>query len=175
MTLFEDSPPERPLNCSECRRPIKILYTQVIGKEILRHSLCAQCPELDKLLYGTVAPTTTAPTGEADLICGQCGTPLEAIRKGAPLGCSECYSVFKELLIQELLNSPTVPPTTKQTKQLHKGRGPKVKIEMSPSLQLLALNEALNETLAREDYEGAAILRDKIRSLTAKEESDESR
>ncbi len=46
------------------------------------------------------------------------------------------------------------------------GRAPGEKIEISPSLKLIALNEALSETLSREDYEQAAWLRDQIKKLT---------
>ena len=40
--------------------------------------------------------------------------------------------------------------------------------EISPTLRLIALNEALDETLIREDYEQAALLRDQIRALKEK-------
>ena len=61
---------------------------------------------------------------------------------------------------------------TKKALPLHIGRAPGEANEISPSLRLLALNEALNETLKREDYEQAAWLRDQIKDLTEKPVKD---
>jgi protein arginine kinase activator len=38
-------------------------------------------------------------------------------------------------------------------------------------MRLLALNEALNETIQREDYEQAALLRDQIKAITDTQQS----
>jgi protein arginine kinase activator len=51
---------------------------------------------------------------------------------------------------------------------LHIGKIPQGEVEASPSMKLLALNEALSETLKKENYEQAALLRDKIRELQEK-------
>jgi protein arginine kinase activator len=45
-------------------------------------------------------------------------------------------------------------------------------LAINPSSRLLALNEALKETLSREDYEQAAWLRDQIKALTESEAKD---
>ncbi|MBB64423.1 MAG: hypothetical protein CMO81_05110 [Waddliaceae bacterium] len=52
---------------------------------------------------------------------------------------------------------------------VHVGRAPGQSAEMSPTLRLVALNEALKETLSREDYEQAAWLRDQIKELKGEE------
>ena len=94
---------------------------------------------------------------------------------GTPLGCSVCYEVFDDVLLTEMLAAERVPPrlaSAKKAMPLHLGRSPGEMQEMSPSIKLLALNEALNETLKREDYEQAAWLRDQIKALTEKEEKE---
>jgi protein arginine kinase activator len=55
---------------------------------------------------------------------------------------------------------------SKKSTPVHIGRAPGQTQEMNPSMRLLALNEALNETLAQEDYEQAAWLRDQIKAIT---------
>lgn len=101
--------------------------------------------------------------------CGDCGTSLESILVGHPLGCSHCYEVFADTILEELEARNKLPvreETQRKAIILHIGRVPGETVEMSPSLRLVALNEALVETLKREDYEQAAMLRDQINALT---------
>jgi len=168
--------PDRPLECSECKKPIAVRYTEIIGGNITRTSMCADCPELQRRLHG-VPFHQIGPHGEevsTGLACGNCGTTLESLRVGLPVGCSVCYEVFDDILLSEILSSEKIPPritTTKKSIPVHIGRTPGESQEMNPTLRLLALNEALNETLKREDYEQAAWLRDQIKALTEKPEN----
>lgn len=166
---------ERPLDCFECKKPIAVRYTEVVGKTITHCVMCADCPHLERRLHGLshlqkIEGTEALAGG---LCCGNCGTTLESVRMGNLLGCSECYLVFSDILVQELATANRVSKSLLATKKgipLHIGRSPGEKKEMSPSLRLLALNEALTETLKREDYEQAAWLRDQIKSLTEQQD-----
>ena len=178
----EDKLPDRPLECSECKKPIYVQYTEVVGDLITQTSMCADCPELQRRLHGVPAKSAEEAAIEAGtrLACGNCGTTLEALRVGASLGCSECYQVFEDVILPEMLAAGKLPPrlaTAKKTIPIHIGRAPGESQELNPSLRLLALNEALNETLKREDYEQAAWLRDQIKALTEQPEkkSDEGK
>ncbi len=173
----EEASPERPLECSECKKPIAVHYTEIVGDAISVTGMCADCPELQRRLHGTphhiAAGSSVEGTG---LACGNCGTTLESVKMGNLLGCSECYAVFGDILLSELLaagRAPTRLTSLKKEMPLHLGRAPGEVQEMSPSLRLLALNEALNETLKREDYEQAAWLRDQIKAITDKQEKSD--
>lgn len=170
---------ERPLECSECRRPIRFRYSEVIGDYCNSYSMCSECPELEKKLQGSKDAAISTPIeGSTGLACGNCGTTLEAIRIGTLVGCSTCYDVFENILIEELQRAQSLPlrlASVKKPQVLHIGRLPGERKEMTPSLRLVALNEALNETLAREDYEQAALLRDQIRALTEKKGNDNAK
>lgn len=166
---------DRPLECSECKRIIAVNYTEIVGNNASHTSMCAECPVLQRRLHGSSKIDqfpNNMETG-AGLCCGSCGTTLEAIRMGTPLGCTECYEVFGDILLNELIQSNHISQRliNKKTAPMHMGRSPGETTEMNPSLKLLALNEALSETLTREDYEQAAWLRDQIKELT--EQSDE--
>ncbi len=163
--------PERPLECSECKRPIRVHYTEIVGDLVKQTSHCDSCPvlqgKLSKVPMGMV--TQAIEEGMAGLVCGECGTTFETIRMGNPVGCSVCYDVFGDTLYNELILSAKIPKKSRdqaKTLPLHIGRSPGEMQEISPSVRLLALNEALNDTLKREDYEQAAWLRDQIKSLT---------
>jgi protein arginine kinase activator len=178
--LSFDKEPERPLECSECKKPISVFYTEIVGDMMVRVAHCSDCPVLKNKLYGMpyIEHAGSAMEISAGLACGNCGTTLEAIKLGTPLGCSNCYEVFDDILLQEMLAGNKAPPrlsAMKKSMPYHIGRGPGEVQEISPSLRLLALNEALNEMLKTEDYEQAAWLRDQIKALTEKnpEKSDE--
>lgn len=167
--------PDRPLECSECKKPIAVRYTEIVGNSVIHTSMCADCPELQRRLHGTnprdlVANQTGSPAG---LECGNCGTTLEEIRRGHRLGCSECYTVFEDVLLIEMQSSGSLSPRISAAKKtmlpVHIGRSPGERLAINPSSRLLALNEALKETLSREDYEQAAWLRDQIKALTENE------
>ncbi len=168
--------PDRPLDCSECKKPIAVLYTEIVGNSMTRTVMCADCPHLERRLHGTGTKKTLAEGAEKEtaLTCGSCGTTLEQIRTGSLVGCPACYEVFSNILIADLIKSSRVSrhlTTNKMTMPLHIGRAPGEVSEISPTLRLIALNEALDETLIREDYEQAALLRDQIKSLKDKSKS----
>lgn len=164
---------ERPLDCTECKKPIAVCYTEIVGDTMTRTIMCADCPHLEKHLYGFVRQETQDSNREngAGLCCGTCGTTLEAVRMGNALGCAECYEVFADVIVQMLIDINKISrhlTTNKKTMPLHIGRVPGETTEINPTLRLIALNEALDETLIREDYEQAALLRDQIRALKEK-------
>lgn len=164
--------PDRPLECGECKKPIAIRYTEIVGETISNTSMCADCPELQRRLHGTspkelVANQTGSP---ADLECGNCGTTLEEVKRGHRLGCAECYTVFEDILLMEMQAANRLSPRLNLNKKnLHIGRSPGETLAINLSSRLSALNEALKETLSHEDYEQAAWLRDQIRALTENE------
>jgi protein arginine kinase activator len=168
--------PERPLDCSECKKPLHVCYTEIVGEKMTRTVMCADCPHLERKLHGSIRTERTGETDrETALACGNCGTSLEAIRMGNPLGCSDCYQVFTDILIDALLKENRISrhlTSNKKTQPLHIGRIPGEVTEISPTLRLIALNEALDETLIREDYEQAALLRDQIQTLKEKSEQE---
>lgn len=174
-----ESIPDRPLECGECKKPIAVCYTEIIGDSVTRTSMCSDCPELHRRLHRAPARPKGYPMEEniTGLACGNCGTTLESLRVGIPLGCSECYTVFSDVLIGEMLAAEKIPvrlAATKKSIPIHIGRSPGESQAINPSLRLLALNEALTETLKKEDYEQAAWLRDQIKALTENpEKTDE--
>ena len=132
----EIAPPDRPLECGECKRPITVHYTEIVGDTITVTGMCAECPELQKRLHGTPRQLISgAGTEGGGLACGNCGTTLESVKRGHDLGCRECYNVFDDVLLPELVSTGTVPPrlaTARKAIPLHLGRAPGEVQEISP-------------------------------------------
>ncbi|HRD55142.1 MAG TPA: UvrB/UvrC motif-containing protein [Parachlamydiaceae bacterium] len=174
----EEKIPERPLECGECKKPIAIRYTEIVKNNYIETSMCADCPELQKRLHGqNVDSLPGGQISKAGVACGNCGTTLQAVRVGASLGCSNCYEIFKDVIVQELLNLNKITlraAAPKKNTLFHVGRQRGEMIKFNPSAQLIALNEALVETLKQEDYEQAALLRDQIKALTDKRDEGKS-
>ena len=173
-------PVDRPLECGGCKKPIAVRYTEIVGGIITQTNMCADCPELQARLHGlTTAEQAYFQSGQAALECGNCGTTLEEVKRGHRLGCMECYVVFTDLLLAELQNSGKIPSRSlsnlKKSHLIHIGRSPGESLAINPSSRLLALNEALKETLNREDYEQAAWLRDQIRAITENGKSSQDK
>ncbi|CDZ79795.1 hypothetical protein BN1013_00293 [Candidatus Rubidus massiliensis] len=164
--------PPRPLECGECKKTVMIRYTEIVGNSITHTSMCGDCPQLEKRLHGLTPAERASKLQGGVIACGECGTTLDALKMGTPLGCKNCYEVFGEIILSELdsLDKLTqrISVGKKNTTPIHIGRAPGEIQEINPSMRILALNEALKETLKREDYEQAAKLRDEIKALTDK-------
>lgn len=172
---------ERPVECSHCKKPIKVIFKEIVENSISCTEMCADCPIFQQKLHGqslTLPAREGLTETEAGLCCGNCRTTLESIKMGNPLGCSECYAVFADVLISELSATNKIPARikkdslTKKTQPLHIGKTPNKPLTIPASSRLTALNEALNEALKKENYEQAAWIRDQIKALTEKGAND---
>lgn len=109
------------------------------------------------------------------LRCSCCGWGAEQLKKTSRLGCPHCYKVFTSFLTQELKK--------KHRGTLHAGKcpgdlDPALVQEVEKSRQMCQLVKEKNRDLERlqsmlenavkqEEYEEAALLRDKIKGLLA--------
>jgi protein arginine kinase activator len=170
---------ERPVECSQCKKTAKVLYKEIVGKTTTITEMCADCPILLQKLHGSAPekPLDEKEQAATGLYCGNCHTPLEAIKMGNPLGCSQCYTIFGDVLVQELLAENKLPKAMENAKRnqpLHIGKTPDKPVNIPSSNRFSTLNEALNEALQKENYEEAAWLRDQIKKLTEKPDEQQS-
>lgn len=162
---------DRPIECSQCKRPAKVLYKEILGETINCTEMCSDCPVLQDKLHGEANKTDKK---ESQICCGSCGTSLESVRMGQPVGCTECYVVFNDFLVGELIAAGAIPPAlqkklaSQRSQVIHIGKSPDQPVDITLSSRLSALNDALNDALKRENYEQAALLRDQIKNLTEK-------
>ncbi len=164
---------DRPIECSQCKRPVKVLYKEILSDTVNCTEMCTDCPVLQAKLHGETLQTDKK---EAQVCCSTCGTTLESIRMGQPVGCMECYAIFNDFLIGELIAADAIPIAlqkklaSQRSQVIHIGKSPDKPVDITISSRLASLNEALNDALKRENIEQAAWLRDQIKTLTEKKQ-----
>lgn len=156
--------------CTECKKNnATVFYQQTINGNTSELALCPECAKKHGLLTGGSLfselfkmPSFVSSAPSAHKTCTLCGSnEMNFIRDGK-VSCPVCYEIFAEEL-----NSPI--------KRIHGnvshiGRAPsKFKKQNDKKKILKDLKHQLNEAIKNEEYENAAIIRDKIRDI----ESDE--
>ena len=100
----------------------------------------------------------------AELTCPQCRWTASRIKEtGGRLGCPECYHTFHDL-ISDALNRI-------QRGTVHLGKRPGTAAPDSPArlgAELKRLQGELNKLISAEEYEAAALCRDRINALREK-------
>ncbi len=161
--------------CQQCQKRVaNVHYTQIVnGKKVELH-LCEQCVNekgqlgigsqlnLGDFLWGLHSLggniNYQQPEKPEEVRCPVCNMSFGEFRKTGRLGCSNCYSVFRDDL------NPILKRIHGSTE--HKGKTP-AKAEQSKKTvnELEKLKNELSEAISSEEYEKAALLRDKIREL----------
>ena len=106
-----------------------------------------------------------AKPSSVNVICSVCQWDTDSFRKTGRLGCANCYVVFKDILDNALNNMHR--GTLHVGKQLGK-TGIKLDNTGKFMLEVMTLQKKLDELVQREEYEEAAIIRDKISALKKK-------
>ncbi len=164
--------------CDECgKRPANVHLTKIVNGVKSESHLCDQCArdkgELDfflepkfsfpNLLAGflehepELETALPAPGGLAGR-CRDCGLDFSAFSKTGFLGCPECYEEFR----------PRLEPVLKRIHGAtrHAGKVPRrTGGTASARREIESLRAELARLVAREQYEEAARVRDRIRAL----------
>jgi protein arginine kinase activator len=159
------------VRCQRCPKPATLHITEIMGpKQLEELHFCEDCAQ--KHLYEQphtplAKATESKPTVELDqeniealnkLTCPHCGITFKDFRSTGRLGCPQDYEVFRAQLIPLLDNI--------HGEMRHQGKSPRRKYQGKQNTSVLGgLRRQLQGAIAREDYELAAQLRDKIRGL----------
>lgn len=96
-------------------------------------------------------------TADLNVVCHNCNTTLAEVKKHGTVGCGQCYEYFDEYISSRFRN-----PAAPQTKG--DNRFP-VREVISQAEYKKALEKKLQQAVSIEDYESAAVIRDKIKAL----------
>lgn len=180
--------------CEKCKiREANVFYTEIIdGDQKNEHHLCVQCAkELDfgqysgifdrdlsfsKILSGLLGDVFGKEEKKeyGQIVCPTCKTSYDDFVKNSMFGCKDCFEVFNLLIndnIKQMHGNDThigkVPknysrndkilPKSDVTEEINNINNSERKIEN--------LRHELEDAVKREDYEQAAHLRDRIRTI----------
>ena len=183
--------------CEKCKiREANIQYTEVVNGVKKEHHFCAQCAKemdfgvyaaifdgefpLGKLLSGLlgIEDTEKGPDKLQQIACPTCGTSYSEFVKDSRFGCADCYSVFGPLMedsIKQLQGSLMHTGKTPAFQRMdHESQNEDSEEDGSDSSrnELNELDARLKEALRFEDYETAAVCRDRIKELRKGNEGD---
>ena len=158
--------------CEDCgKNAAKIHMTEIVNEnEKIERHLCEECAEklgytvkqhfsISELLAG-LASGDVGSRGEPapDVSCPSCGISFAEFQAAGRFGCPEDYDAFKEHIL------PRIERYHDATQ--HVGKAPEgADRSMQRAAGLRGLRARLREAVSQEDYEGAARIRDEIRTL----------
>jgi len=162
------------MKCECCQKAEATIHlTQVIDGDVKKLNLCQACAHehgidlnspisITDVLLGlgsqqqTASNLASAP--EYDLSCSRCQMTRAEFKKHARLGCPDCYNAF--------MGELSALTMAMHHNNQHVGKIPaRQGNEARIMAQIAALKKDIEMAIAREQYEVAANLRDKIKSL----------
>ena len=177
--------------CEKCKiREANVFYTEIIdGTQKTEHHLCSQCAkEMDfgqysgifdmdftfsKILSGLLGDVFD--NGEKNeyrqIVCPTCKTSYDDFVKNSRFGCKDCFEVFNLLIndnIKQIHGNDThigkVPKNYKNKMLPKSGLVDNFSSISDKDREIENLRHDLEAAVKREDYETAALIRDRIKT-----------
>ncbi|MSS72801.1 MAG: hypothetical protein EXS64_15105 [Candidatus Latescibacteria bacterium] len=158
--------------CQDChKQEATVPFIQIVdGKKTVQH-LCASCAE--KRSGGSESVTVTLSSfleedGDEkeedegpDLTCAFCGLTYAEFKKTGRFGCDGCYVAFESELDEVFKRLHGA--------NRHTGEVPAPSVAEDSAEDLEGLRQALRDAVAKEHFEEAARLRDRIAAVQARD------
>lgn len=178
--------------CEKCKiREANVFYTEIIdGDQKTEHHLCSQCAkEMDfgqysgifdrdftfsKILSGLLGDVFKNEEKKeyGQIVCPTCKTSYDDFVKNSRFGCKDCFEVFNLLIndnIKQIHGNDThvgkIPKNYNQSRILPKSEVEGFDMISEEEREINNLKHELEEAVKKEDYEKAAIIRDRIKTV----------
>ena len=165
--------------CQSCgEKDASIHFTKIINGNVEEKHLCDFCAkegnEMDfnlpfsfqTLFTGLISTMKENPQEVKDVSCPECGLKYNKFLETGKFGCSNCFNAFEED-VYELL-------TGIHGHSHHVGKIPlRINSKIRNRKEIEVLKDKLNKSIALEEFEQAAFLRDEIRLIKKKLDSSE--
>lgn len=173
--------------CQNCQKNEATTHIKrIVNGETTQAHLCSDCAKslgydsmfsdfnfgFSDMLSSFFNDTALATLGARQLHCEKCGSSFNDIVSSGRIGCADCYETFYDKLLPLLERI--------HGKTNHVGKIPngfeveEIKEEKTPEKsELETLKEELDEAVKQQNYEQAAVLRDKIKELEGEGNKDE--
>jgi protein arginine kinase activator len=158
------------MKCDVCKKREAVIFLQQVTSESRKEiHLCFECARERGLYADGEKLELSFPALLAELVpqkilaqteknCPVCGTALSRVTRDHSLGCPECYTFFAAE-IKDIQKKQGIEGAWTGTLPVRLGK------QKSTLGDRITLQSKLEESLAHEDYEKAAIYRDRLRLL----------
>lgn len=175
------------MKCMECQeRPATLHLTQVVNGQKTERHVCEICAQqkgymtnqedsysLHDLITGLFGAEhfgiqQQQRMNKEEIKCNECQMSFQEFRQIGRFGCAKCYEAFKSKLdpIFRRVHSGSLEHQGK----IPKRQGGKLHLEK----ELTVYRSELQELIHAEEFEEAAIVRDKIKAIEEKKDGDHS-
>jgi protein arginine kinase activator len=163
--------------CDQCKKnPASVHVEEILNNVKYEYNLCAKCAQgfntdhsfdhFFKNFLEAMFAFQAEPSAGSDLFnageaaCQTCGLTYSQFTQTSRFGCADCYDSFRPQIETVLKNI--------QGSNRHEGKYPnKNSSALFLQKQLAEMKTALKKAIEVEDFEQAAILRDKIKEIQA--------
>ena len=158
------------MNCEKCHKNHATIHLTAIEKGVKKEAhLCQECADqtgallkfdfsINDLLGGLMEPPSPRAPKVSHIRCPECGITYSEFKTKARLGCANDYEVFRSELVRLL---DKIHGSTQ-----HAGKTPHtVDAQVRKENELFRLKRDLEVLVKSEDFEKAAEIRDRIKSL----------
>lgn len=161
--------------CQKCgKNEATTHYKQIINGKKTEMHLCSECAA--KMNIAGTFPSLLSDMffgedfGLIDQACSQCGTTLSQIKNYGKVGCGNCYDTFMDALLPYITKIHGADEHISEVDRiLAEGAKKELKEEKTAETKKDSesekLQKQLKEAIKNENYEEAAIIRDKIKAL----------
>lgn len=158
--------------CEKCgKNNATVMYTQIVNGQKSTLNICSACASQESIFdnFGSLLSFGTRQNTQ-NTVCPVCGMTLSEFSRKGRAGCGECYNTFRPHASAMLrkIHGSAKHIADAPSEETVKPETPK-KTEMSP---LEKLKDELRAAIASENFEQAAILRDKIRETENSQKGD---
>lgn len=165
--------------CQECKKnPATVHMTKIINNNKTEVHLCEICAgkkedfnwialfSINDLLTSFLDPIKVSMAKEqtAPVKCENCGMEYSQFKRTGKLGCSNCYKAFKNEIYPIIKR---IQGGSRHTGKIPQGQEARIQTNM----EIEDLKYKLDESVKKEAFEEAAILRDRIKELEKNENS----
>lgn len=144
------------MKCENCGKEASVFYI-FPSSDGSEERLCHNCVVSKAYIWNSMAQDSD----NSALACPECSWTIMQFRESGKIGCTECINIFK--------HSVDVLKRRQLARKPYKGKRPEKLVQKHDGIlqnELEAWNMAMKEAILKEDFEAAALYRDKLLGKT---------
>ncbi len=158
--------------CEKCgKNNATVMYTQIINGQKSTLNICSACASQESIFdnFGSILSFGTRQSAQ-NTVCPVCNMTLSEFSRKGRAGCGECYNTFRthaSAMLKKIHGSAKHITDTPAVEKESPGKS-----EKAEKSYLEKLKEELQDAISSENFEQAAVIRDKIREEENSQKGD---